>query len=247
MTGRVRFLICGAQKAGTTALASQLREHPDLFIPKVKELHFFDDEKQNWKHPSYNSYHEAFRDAKLHQLWGEATPIYMYWEPAAKRIWQYNPETKIIVVLRNPINRAYSHWNMEINRGAENLGFVEALKQEAGRCRQSLPEQHRVFSYQDRGLYSSQLRRLWRFFGRDAVLVLKHDDLKNNLQGCLNEICDHLKIGRMQCVEPLERHLGQYCGPMSDQARTVLRNFFWHEICQLESLLGWDCQDWLRP
>ena len=246
MTSRVQFLICGTQKGGTTALAGQLREHPDLCIPAAKELHFFDDERQRWQRPSYNSYHNAFRAAKSGQVWGEATPIYMYWDQAARRIWEYNPEMKIIVVLRNPISRAYSHWSMEVRRGAENLSFEQALDKEAERCRQSLPLQHRVFSYQDRGLYSNQLRRLWHFFGRDAVLVLRHEALKANLQDCLDQICHHLRIRSMQCVAPFERHVGHYSEPMSDHAKQMLRRFFWHEICQLETLLQWNCQTWLE-
>ena len=76
---------------------------------------------------------------------------------------------RLIVILRNPIERAYSHWAMEHRRGNDPLPFNLALEQEDARCREALPLQHRVFSYVDRGFYSAQLRRLWRFFGESKA------------------------------------------------------------------------------
>jgi hypothetical protein len=70
----------------------------------------------------------------------------MYWYDAPRRIWQYNPDMRIVILLRNPVDRAYSHWNMERERGAEPLEFRQAIATEADRCRAALPAQHRVFS-----------------------------------------------------------------------------------------------------
>jgi hypothetical protein len=247
MDQRVRFLICGAQKAGTTALADQLRRHPELCVPEQKELHFFDDESVDWSSPDYEDYHRNFKDSLPGQQWGEATPIYMYWTMAPARIWRYNSEMRLIVILRNPITRAYSHWMMERNRGAETLNFDQAIATEAVRCRTARPQQHRVFSYQDRGFYSEQLRRLWHLFGENAVLILRQEDLRQFPQSCMNEICDHLAISRIPADEQLESHVGQYETAMSADSHAALREVFWHEVSQLESLLGWDCSDWLKP
>jgi hypothetical protein len=246
MGQRLSFLICGAQKGGTTALADYLRPHPQLFLPEQKELHFFDDESQPWRQPRYDSYHHHFRSAKPEQRRGEATPVYMYWEPCAERIWRYNSAMRLVVVLRNPISRAYSHWAMERRRGAEPLSFEEALAEEVERCRGALPLQHRVFSYADRGFYSGQLRRLWRFFGREAVLVLRQEELRQDPQACLNRVCDHLGVTLLPAVERMESHVGDYQEPMTVSCQALLRQLFWHEICQLEALLGWDCRTWLR-
>ena len=116
MSKRLSFLVCGAQKSGTTALAAYLRQHPGIHLPKTKELHFFDDETQAWPEPDLNALHLHFQDADDDQLWGEATPISLYWDPAAERIWRYNSAIRLIVILRNPIDRAYSHWAMEHRR-----------------------------------------------------------------------------------------------------------------------------------
>jgi len=88
----------------------------------------------------------------------------MYWQNAPKRIWQYNPEMKIIIILRNPIERAFSHWNMERSRNAEHLSFWDAINTEKLRCQETLPLQNRVYSYIDRGFYIKQLENIWRYF-----------------------------------------------------------------------------------
>ena len=203
MRKRLNFLICGAQKSGTTALAAYMRLHPKLYLPEAKELHFFDDETQAWPYPDLNSLHQHFQAAETDQLWGEATPISLYWDPAAERIWRYNPAMRLIVILRNPIERAYSHWAMEHQRGKDPMPFDQALAQEEQRCREALPMQHRVFSYVDRGFYSSQIRKLWRFFGREQVLVLRQEELRVNPQTCLESIWQHLCIPPGPAITPL--------------------------------------------
>ena len=246
MGSQVQFLICGAQKAGTTALDGYLRQHPLLFLPDRKEQHFFDDESLTWPCPSYKGYHAAFEHAPERCHWGEATPIYMYWEPCAGRIWRYNPAMRLIVILRNPIDRAYSHWNMEQQRGEDSASFLDAIRTETQRCRASLPLQHRTFSYIERGFYSHQLRRLWRFFGREQVLVLNHEDLRNSPQTTLDRVHTHIGVEPMDWAREELLHVGAYNSPMPSEAKALLRQVFWHEICQLESLLGWDCHHWLR-
>ena len=101
---------------------------------------------------------------------------------------------RLIVILRNPIERAYSHWAMEHRRGNDPLPFALALEQEEARCREALPLQHRVFSYVDRGFYSAQLRRLWRFFGREQVLVLRQEELRLRPPDLSGKIWQHLSI-----------------------------------------------------
>ena len=246
MSKRLSFLVCGAQKSGTTALAAYLRQHPGIHLPETKELHFFDDETQAWPEPNLNALHRHFQAVDADKVWGEATPISLYWDSAAERIWRYNSAMRLIVILRNPIERAYSHWAMEHGRGDDPLPFALALEQEEARCREALPFQHRVFSYIDRGFYSSQLRRLWRFFGREQVLVLRQEQLRLSPQSCLERIWQHLNIPPGPPIAPLERHNGDYDTAMTPACRERLRQIFWQEIGQLEHLLGWDCSDWLR-
>src|SRR5687768_5412221 len=109
---RLNFLVMGAQKSGTTALAYFLMQHPEIYMPPDKEVHFFDNDRlfRGRSAVDYRAYHNALNVPPGARMVGEATPIYMYWKPAPKRIKQYNPVTKMIFILRNPIDRAYSHY-----------------------------------------------------------------------------------------------------------------------------------------
>ncbi len=122
---RVDFVIGGTQKGGTSALDSFLQQHPEICMPETrKELHFFDREADD---TDYKKYHANFKPKPQHRAIGEASPIYMYWETAPYRIWRYNPQMKWILALRNPVERAFSAWNMETKRGKEKLPFAEAI------------------------------------------------------------------------------------------------------------------------
>src|SRR5438270_7515149 len=135
---KVDFVIGGTQKGGTSALASFLRQHPQICMPEKKELHFFDDEENFRRRPSYRAYHAHFQPRQDQRRCGEATPIYMYWDPAPVRIWEYNPEMKWIVILRDPAERAFSAWRMEKARERESLAFDEAIDRETERSRKAL-------------------------------------------------------------------------------------------------------------
>jgi hypothetical protein len=259
MKQRVGFLIAGAQKAGTSALHHYLSLHPQLFLPTCKELHFFDDESFSWPKQGseagprrwwpwgrdpYRRYHQAFGNAPAGSVWGEATPIYMFWWPSIARIWQYNPAIKLVLVLRNPITRAFSHWNMECRRGAEDLGFLEALQREQERCRAALPHQHRVFSYLARGYYSAQLRRIWQHLPPQQTLVLKHEELLDNPAGSLSRVHAHLDVHQQAFNGIARLHALPYETKISAEAKAWLREHFEAEIRQIEQLLHWDCSDW---
>lgn len=243
---KVAFVIAGTQKGGTTALASYLYEHPAIGMPAVKEVHFFDTE-ENFAgvDVDYARYHANFKPAVRGRLLGDATPIYMYWEPAQQRIQRYNPAMKLVMLLRNPITRAYSHWNMERARGRDPLPFEEAIRTEAERCREALPLQHRQFSYVDRGRYSSQLERIWRFFPARQTLVLKSEELLLRPQDALARVTDFLGVSRFPPVQARSVHARPYEAPMSSEARNYLREGFASEIRRLERTFGWDCATWL--
>ena len=239
-------MICGAQKAGTTALADYLRLHPKIHIPARKEIHFFDSEHYNWSAPPYWQYHRSYRYSDYGEKWGDATPITMYWESAPARIWRYNPNMKLIVSLRNPISRAYSHWRMEYTRGRDKLKFEEALKIEQKRSRECLPVQDKQHSYVDRGYYAHQIKRLWRFFGKENVLVLRQEDLIKNSKECLNSVCELLEIEPMPVFSHSLSRVGTKEKPMSRWAKSYLHECFDGEIRTLEKMLKWNCRQWLR-
>ena len=242
----VAFVVAGTQKGGTSALATYMIEHPEICMPtQVKEVHFFDTE-ENFATPSvdYARYHGHYQRQPGHRILGDPTPIYMYWEPAPLRIWQYNPAMKFIVLLRNPGTRAYSQWNMGVKKGREALSFEDAIRAERDRLREG-PMQHRHFSYVDRGMYSTQLRRIWKHFPIERTLVFRSEKFRADPAPALNRIADFLGVGPFPRTAPRKVFELPYDRPMSDEARRLLRDAFTAEIRELEQMLKWDCSDWL--
>lgn len=245
---RVDFVVAGTQKGGTRALKHALSSHPALCLSTSPEVHFFDDEPRfQTGSPDYAAYHSSFDMGPGHLLAGDVTPIYMYWRDAPGRIWRYNPAIKVIVSLRNPIERAFSHWNMERSRACDPVPFGEAIRQERTRCREALPLQHRVFSYVDRGFYTEQLRRIWSFFSPDQVLVLRNEELRLEPQRTLDRVFRFLGVESVPVGGPLEVHHTPYATEMSGEDWLFLAETFELEIRALERALGWDCRAWLVP
>jgi len=179
------------------------------------------------------------------KLLGEATPSYMFWPESASRIKQYNRDMKLIVMLRNPVDRAYSHWNMERSREAESLPFSEAISREVSRCNEPLSKQHLVYSYVARGFYLNQLKRLWSFFPKEQVLVLRYEALREAPVQLLAQVCEFLGVAPLMSVPSIEANAIAYESPMIKQDRLRLQQLFEHEIRALEIELAWDCSDWL--
>ena len=152
---------------------------------------------------------------------------------------------KVIVVLRNPIDRAYSHWNMERSKTRERHSFEEALALEEERAHAALPLQDRHFSYVSRGFYTEQLRRLARYFPSVQSLVLRMEDVMNPGTDAADRIWNFLGL---QSPGPLPLpHANQrlYTAPMAAATRRGLRETFEYEIRALERMLGWDLNSWL--
>ena len=146
---KIDFVIAGTQKGGTTALDHYLRSHPGLCMAARKEVHFFDEDRHftaehRPRRAGYADYHALFPDDREGKVTGEATPIYMYWRDAPPRMREYRSDLRIILVLRNPIERAFSHWNMERQRGGDDLDFWTAITTEKERCRDALPRQQQM-------------------------------------------------------------------------------------------------------
>ena len=242
----VDFVIGGTQKGGTTALYRYLRAHPDICMTRDQEGHFFDRE---WHFQSttvdYSKYHRLFDACPDRKLWGDKTPTYMYWYGAPKRIWQYNPKMKWILLLRNPIERAYSHWNMAVRRGMDaNIDFIDAIRNEPLQARNALPLQDLRHSFVDRGFYSDQLRRVWFFFPKEQTLILKWEAFKANQNESLEDICRFLGVEAPSGLSTGSAPAPAYA-PMERRHREYLAKMYENEIREVERLLDWDCSDWL--
>jgi Sulfotransferase domain len=204
----VNFLVAGVQKAGTTALFDYLAEMGDIALPAVKELHFFDDESLDWEDPDYGAYHAHFADSAGRPC-GEATPIYLYWPNALERIAAYNPAMKLIVLLRDPVERAWSHWRMETARGAETQPFGWCIRQGRQRLFDARPwGHHREFSYVERGFYGEQIERALGLFPREQLLTRRAEDLRAEPGPELAAVRAFLNLPPAPTPAPREAHVG---------------------------------------
>jgi hypothetical protein len=245
---RLDFVVAGAQRSGTTSLDLHLRNHPGIAMPLTrKELHFFDDDARFASgEVDYDDYHAHFAPRGAGQLRGEVTPSYLYWIPAVERLARYNPLLRIVVILRNPITRAYSHWNKESQRGRESLAFLDALRAERERAVATPSGQNRRTSYADRGFYAGQLRRLWTHFPREQTLILRSEALQTECARTLGRIAEFLGVTAFPAIAPIAANIRDYERPMRVDEWDWLAGQFAADIRDIESLLGWDCRDWLR-
>jgi hypothetical protein len=241
---RLDFIVPGAQKSGTTALHYFLKKHPQLVLPDRQELHFFDDEEIFAQPIDYKSLHQQFRKVRRHAMAGEVTPSYLYWKPAIERIHTYNPQIKHVILLRNPIDRAFAHWNMQRFKGREPLDFLEALKEEPRRIAQPLRIESRRFAYIDRGFYSAQLERVFRFFPRERVKIVKFEHFRDRKQETLDSVFDFLGVKRLRFNRDEDRNVVPYQRAMTLEERQYLLAVFASEMATLEQMLGWDLSDW---
>lgn len=242
---KVGFIICGSQKGGTTALDHYLRSHPKICMADRKEVHYFDKEKYFKTDDSdYSKYHAYFSPKESHTIIGEATPIYMYWDKVMERIHAYNPEMKLIVVLRNPVYRAFSNWNMERDRKRDERSFLDAILEEKIQLNNPGYEKHRTFSYLDRGFYSCQIKKIYEYFDKKQLFVIKNEILRNNPNQILANIANFLGISSFEQIDHKDVHTLNYKKELNNQERVLLQSFYLDEISDLESLLDWDLTDW---
>lgn len=245
---RLDFLGIGVAKAGTTALHDYLALHPQIGMGDVKEVHFFD-RSQHFLFPNwfYFRYHKHFNFKSGKKIYGEITPVYLYWNNAAAHIWEYNPKIKLIAILRNPIERAYSHWNMTNKLGTDILPFEESIARERERSRRKLPHQHRQYSVIDRGFYSAQIREYRRFFPENQLLFIQYDEFKQKPKETLERVFKFLEVDpSLFDFNPLQSNVIEYKSQLNPDTKKILIDIYRNEIHEVERLLNWDCSNWLN-
>src|SRR6266536_979825 len=241
---KLDFILAGAQKSGTTALHYFLKKHPRITMGDQEEMHFFDDDDLFSGPVDYDLLHKHFPAVPASTIAGECTPSYLYWKPAAERIWNYNPQVKLLVLLRNPVERAFAHWNMQRVKGREPLDFFDAVREEETRIRGAPPADARRFAYVDRGFYGRQLARLFKFFPREQVKVVKFEEFKKDQLKTLASIFSFLGRRPLGTVRIKDRNIVPYERAMNWEERVFLYNLFAEDIAKLEQMLGWNCADW---
>ena len=190
----INFYCVGAQKAGTTTLHDILKQHPDVFLPETKEAHFFDDDEKyklglNWY---FNTF---FEDYSNERVCGSCNPEYIYFKKVPKRIYKaFGSNIKLIFILRQPVDRAYSHYLMSKRRYIEELAFEDALAQEATRIEKDyFSKTH--FSYKTRGFYAEQIKHYLNYFPKENMMFVRfEDDFIKNKSKTIKAIFQFLEI-----------------------------------------------------
>ncbi|WP_171236722.1 sulfotransferase [Ruegeria sp. HKCCA6837] len=198
MTGLPDFLIIGAARAGTTALHSYLRQNPSVFMPSAKEPNFFsfEGEALNCKGPGADyinnsvvdieTYRALFAPAPANSICGEASPLYLYSPKAPERIHHHIPQVRMVVILRNPIDQALSHYLYAVKQRIEPLDdFAAALDAEEERLAAGWQP---LFGYSRFPRYAEQLARYFSLFDRDQFLIRTYEDLQTDPQALIADI-----------------------------------------------------------
>lgn len=264
------FLCIGAQKSGTTLLYELLKDIKDVYLPSTKEIHFFDEESRysnglQWYSQSY------FKDVTSQKAIGEITPSYLFFEEIpAKILSTIGSKIKFIVILRNPVERAYSHYIMRYKQGQETLSFKDSLIMENSRIIKN-KEFARKYSYLSRGFYAKQIENYLQYFDKSQFLFLEFDELTTYQDKSIQKICDFLEIEKTKTITNIKIHSSklslkekwqflllnkQYSLAgllsvkgyplMNNNVKILLQEYYKDDITKLQIIIQKDLSSWLQ-
>lgn len=252
------FLIAGAMKCGTTSLYNYLGQHPEIAKARKKELHFFD-----WHYQRGLRWYRSQFPLALPGRWagpggggirtGEASTDYLFHPRAPERIAATLPEVRLIALLRNPVDRAYSHYHHVRKQGAEPLSFEDALAAEPQRLAGELDrlaadpaypgDAYRRYSYLARGAYADGVERALNVLPRHQLLVVRSEDLFEEAAGAMAGVLAFLGLAEVALPSYPRLYAGSY-RPMAGDTRAELIEHFRPHNRRLGELLGqelaWD-------
>lgn len=200
MIRKPNFFIIGAPKCGTTSLASWLSKHPNIYVSPIKEPHFYNTDLNCVKIRDPKEYEQLFRGAsEQHMAVGEASVFYLFSQVAVPRIEVEHPDARYIVMVRNPIEMAYSLWEQQVFAGEEHISdFEEAwhLSEErsARRAITRWTREPKLLDYKSVCRLGEQLQRLFNVVPKDRVLVLVLDDIKTDPRSQYLRVLDFLGV-----------------------------------------------------
>lgn len=246
------FMVIGGQKCGTTSLHRYIKEHPNIIHPYKKDSSFFDANffrGFGWYHAYFplQSKMDELQSVGERYITGEVTTSYMHHPSTPQRVYDALPKTKFIALLREPVRRAYSHYQHMVRTGRETLSFKEAIAQEderlAGAKERVMAGDHaalkafRNFSYKSRGRYAEQLERWFALFPREQFLILKSEDLFLNAEEVTRQVYEFLEVPVWELKEYKNVNPGGY---PSAETETLehLKEYFYPYNEKLASLLG---------
>ena len=260
ITGFIRvipdFLVIGAKRCGTTSLYQHLPEHPCISKSPYDNMGFFNDNFHlgvNW----YKSFFPTtFTRNKIKSKFGDflafdVTTKYMEEESTANNVYQTKPNMKIIIILRNPVDRAYSQYHLSVRQTAERRSFEDVVEENMNRLNKESHEHYEIkprFSakednYLKKGLYALQLKYWLKIFPRENILIVSTEEFESNQQIIYNKIFEFLNISKFEVKNTKKMEKGNYL-PMKSETRNLLLDYFRphnHELFELINMeFDWD-------
>jgi hypothetical protein len=219
------FFVVGAMRSGTTSIHQYLRIHPKIFIPHHKEPEFFC-EFQNTQllgeNPTLKNYLKLFEEVKNEIVVGEVSPDYLFDPESAQKIYNFNPNSKIIMILRNPIERAFSHF-LHTKFKWEKISFYEKIVNDSKKDFGTKLDQDNVLMY---GMYFNQVKKYLDIFGTENVKVIIYDEMfPNNIDEKMSEILFFLGLGKELHDFSREKY-NSYYTPRKKIEKIITSKFF---------------------
>jgi len=233
-TSRVlpNFILIGTVRSGSTSLYYNICEHPSVLPAAYDEIGFFDSNFHlglKWYQSMFpkKSTIEKIKNETKFAITGEDTPFYFWKEEVPKRIQNIIPKCKLITILRNPIDRAYSNYHLGKRSKRECLSFEDAIHQEMQRIEKGVKREHfdHNSSYLTKGLYSLQLKNWYDVFPKEKILVISTEELARNPFETMTKTYNFLELPKYKLMNPQQRKLEKYEN-MSVNTRNELINFF---------------------
>lgn len=249
------FIIIGAQRCGTTSLYNYLVRHPFVASALEKEVHFFDNNFKKgiiWYRAHFSSFLHKYYFRQAHKrdfITGESTPYYLFHPHAPKRIFETIPQIKLLVLLRNPVDRAYSHYHHERRLGVETLSFKEAIEKEKQRLTGELEKivkdenyysfSHQHYSYLSRGIYLNQIKVWTNLFSKEQILILRSESFYDDPSAVYEKVIKFLDLPIWEFRDYRKYNVGQYRN-MAPALRKCLVDYFKPHNQRLYEYLGID-------
>ena len=262
------FIVIGAMRCGTTSLYRYITDHPRIAPAFKKEVHFYDlhyADGLDWYRthfPLKVSQRLSARGYDPGFITGEASPYYLFHPGVPARVKQHSPDAKLLVILRNPVDRAFSHYQQQVRSGTEKLSFEEALEREEerlhGEVEKMLADErynsynHRHYSYVSRGVYADQLERWFQLFPREQFLIFNSEQLYREPAATMERVFRFLGVlpssdgdykqynatGKSRMSPETRRRLVEYFAPHNERLFQLLgEDFGWDRAPARDELL----------
>jgi hypothetical protein len=235
----INLFIVGAAKSGTTSLYNYLNQHPDVFFPRVKEPNYYsniESEDPSVYHTPkegvfYHNkiikdeavYFSLYSTSDKFKIIGDSSPSYLWDTEASKRIYSDFPDAKILIILRNPVMRTFSHYLMNLKSGTETeTNFLKALKRDE-KINPKVWGDGKVWLYKELGMYYKQVKNYFDTFKNENIKVIIYEEFFKDVEQGLFDVFEFLEIEPNQNINYNEIH-NKYSAPKNSLSKYVLQN-----------------------